>query len=150
MDGSKIGPAKGASALELLIIAAAIAVLAAFASTVVDYAKPKSELEQAITITESSIEHARQTARFFNTDVLMSLGAEDKQSRQSIILSMPDMQKDPSLNEVKKEFVLPPGIQIAGNDEVIHFESNGEIESPASVLVITHLAEHTSHQFVIK
>ena len=150
MDGSKIGPAKGASALELLIIAAAIGVLVAFASTVVDYVKPKSELEQAITITESSVEHARQTARFFKTDVLMSVGAEDKQLRQSIILSMPEMQKDPALNEVKKEFVLPPGIQIAGIGEVIHFESSGEVESPASVLVITHLAEHTSHQFVIE
>ena len=150
MDGSQIGPAKGASALELLIIAGALAVLAAFASPVVGDAKPKSELEQAIIIAESSVEHARHTARFFKTDVLMSLGAEDKQSRQSIILSMPDMQKDPSLSEVKKEFVLPPGIQIAGDDEVIHFESSGEVELPASVLVITHLAEHTSHQFVIE
>ena len=150
MDGSKIGPAKGASALELLIIVAAIAVLVAFASTILDYVKPKSELEQAITIIESSVEHARQTARFFKTDVLMSLGPEDKQLQQSIILSMPEMQKDPALNKVKKEFVLPPGIQIAGDDEVIHFESSGEVELPASVLIITNLAEHTSHQFVIK
>jgi len=150
VDGSKIGPAKGASALELLIIAGAIAVLVAFASTIVDFAKPKSELEQAITITESSVQLARKTARLYKTDVIMRLVVKDHEKQQSIVLSFPNLQKDPVLNEVKEEFVLPPGIQIVIDGEIVHFEPDGEVELPGQILVLSNQAENISHQFVIE
>jgi hypothetical protein len=150
VDGSKIGPAKGASALELLIIAGAIAVLVAFASTIVDFAKPKSELEQAITITESSVQLARKTARLYKTDVIMRLVVKDHEKQQSIVLSFPKLQKDPVLNEVEEEFVLPPGIQIVIDGEIVHFEPDGEVELPGQILVLSNQAENTSHQFVIE
>jgi hypothetical protein len=150
VDGSKIGPAKGASALELLIIAGAIAVLVAFASTIADFAKPKSELEQAITITESSVQLARKTARLYKTDVIMRLVVKDHEKQQSIVLSFPKMQKDPVLNEVKEEFVLPPGIQIVIDGEIVHFEPDGEVELPGQILVLSNQAENISHQFVIE
>jgi hypothetical protein len=150
VDGSKIGPAKGASALELLIIAGAIAVLVAFASTIVDFAKPKSELEQAITITESSVQLARKTARLYKTDVIMRLVVKDHEKQQSIVLSFPKLQKDPVLNEVKEEFVLPPGIQIVIDGEIVHFEPDGEVELPGQILVLSNQAENISHQFVIE
>ena len=150
MDRSQIGPAKGATALELLIIAGAIAVLTAFASTVVDYAKPKSELEQAITITDSSVQHARKTARLYKTDVTMRLVVTDHDKQQTIVLSFPKMQKDPVLNEVKETFVLPPGIQIVIDGEIVHFEPDGEVALPGQILVLSNHAENISHQFVIE
>ena len=134
MDRSKIGPAKGVSALDLLIIAAALAIVAVIATTVVDFAKPKSELEQAIAITDSSVQHARKTARLYKTDVMMRLVVKDHDEQQTIVLSFPKMQKDPVLNEVNEEFVLPPGIQIVIDGEIVHFEPDGEVELPGQIL----------------
>ena len=35
--------------------------------------------------------------------------------------------QDPVLNEVKEVFVLPPGIQIVIDGEIVHFEPDGEV-----------------------
>ena len=149
MERIKIAPAKGVSALDLLIIAAALAIVAAFATTIVDYAKPKSDLELAISIMDSSVKHARKTARLYKTDVMMRLVVKEKDKQQCIVLTFPEMQKDPVLNEINKEFVLPPGIQIVFDGEIVHFESDGEVELPGQILVLSNQAENINHHFVI-
>ena len=149
MDRTTISPAKGISALELLIIAGGLAVLAAFATSIIGFAKPKSELEQAIEITESSVVHARQAARFYKTDVLMHLEMDGIENQQSIILSIPAMQKDPALSEVKEEYVLPFGFHVFTDGKPIHFDSSGEAKTPAQVLVVSNQAENIRHELVI-
>ena len=59
-----IAPAKGLTAIELLIIISIVALLVAFAAPLIKTMSSKSEFEQAIEITEASVKHARWTARF--------------------------------------------------------------------------------------
>jgi ABC-type Na+ efflux pump permease subunit len=140
---------RGITALELLIIAAVAAVLVAFAVPIVSYMMSKSDMEQAINITESSIQSARDAARFYNTDVLIHLEMDEEEKQQSIVLSIPALQKDPALNEVTEDFALPLGFQVYIDGEIIHFEPTGEVEFPAHVKIVSNSGENPDHQLVI-
>ena len=140
---------RGITALELLIIAAVAAVLVAFAVPLVSYMMSKSDMEQAINITESSIQSAREAARFYNTDVLIHLEMDEEEKQQSIVLSIPALQKDPALNEVTEDYALPLGFQVYIDSEIIHFEPTGEVELPAHVKIVSNSGENPDHQLVI-
>jgi len=150
MIRTKLAPAKGLTAIELLIVISIVALLVAFAAPMIKTMSPKSEFEQAIEITEASVEQARWTARFYQTEVLLRLETDENQKRHSITLSVPKMQKDLVLNEVKEEFPLPNGIQIISDDTVILFDPHGEVELPAHLLISSNQAENKSHQLVVK
>ena len=53
MIKTKIAPAKGLTAIELLIIISIVALIVAFAAPMIKTMSSKSEFEQAIEITES-------------------------------------------------------------------------------------------------
>jgi len=145
-----IAPAKGLTAIELLIVISIVALLVAFAAPMIKTMSPKSEFEQAIEITEASVEQARWTARFYKAEVLLSLENDENQKQHSITLSVPQMQKDLVLNEVKEEFPLPNGIQIISDETIIRFNPAGEVELPAYILVSSSQAENESRQLVVR
>ena len=150
MIKSKIGRVKGLTAIELLIIISIVALLVTFAAPMIKTMSSKSEFEQAIEITEASVEQARWTARFYQTEVLLRLETGENQKQHSITISVPKMQKDLVLNEVKEEFPLPIGIQIVSDDKIIRFDPTGEVEMPAHILVSSNQAEYKSRQLVIR
>ena len=150
MIKTKIGPAKGLTAIELLIIISIVALVVAFAAPMIKTMSSKSEFEQAIEITEASVEQARWTARFYKTEVLLRLETGENQKQHSITLSVPQMQKDLVLNEVKEEFPLPIGIQLVSDDTIIRFDPAGQVELPAHILVSSNQAEYKSHQLVVR
>jgi len=145
-----IAPAKGLTAIELLIVISIVALLVAFAAPMIKTMSHKSEFEQAIEITEASVEQARWTARFYKAEVLLSLENDENQKQHSITLSVPQMQKDLVLNEVKEEFPLPNGIQIISDETIIRFNPAGEVELPAYILVSSSQAENESRQLVVR
>jgi Tfp pilus assembly protein FimT len=140
---------KGVTALELLMTAGVVAILVAFAAPLVSSLISKSELEQAIEITESSVKQARATARLYKTDVLMRLELDEQKKLQYIVISVPALQRDHSLNEVKDEINLPPGFQALIDGETIHFDPSGEVEMPVVVTVVSNQADIASHLMVI-
>jgi Tfp pilus assembly protein FimT len=146
----KTGPVKGLTAIELLVIISFVALVAAFAAPIKNAVSPKSDFKQAIEITEASIEQARRIARFYKADVLMRLETDEKQEQQFITLTIPKMQKDLVLSEVKEEFPLPTGIQVVSDGTIIRFDPNGEVQLPAHVLVFSDLAQGKSRRLVIK
>jgi len=145
-----IAPVKGLTAIELLIIMSIVALVVTFAVPVIIVMSPKSEFEQAIEITEESVAEARRTARFYRAEVLLHLETDENQKQQSITLSVPKMQKDLVLNEVKEKFPLPIGIQIVSDDTIIRFDPTGEVEIPSHILVSSNQAELKSRRLVVK
>ena len=129
--------------------AGVVATLVAFAVPLVSSLKSKSELEQAIRITESSVQQARATARIYNTDVLMRLEMDEQKKLQYIVISVPALKRDNSLNEVKDEINLPHGFQALIDGETIHFDPRGEVEIPVAVTVVSNQADNASHLLVI-
>jgi prepilin-type N-terminal cleavage/methylation domain-containing protein len=150
MIRTTLAPAKGLTAIELLIVISIVALLVAFAAPMIKTMSPKSEFEQAIEITEASVEQARWTARFYKAEVLLRLETDENQKQHAITLSVPKMRKDLVLNEVKERFPLPTGIQIVSEDTVIIFDPNGEVELPAHLLISSNQAGYKSHQLVVK
>jgi hypothetical protein len=142
--------AKGMTALELLITTGVVAVLVAFAAPLISSLGSKSELEQAIEITESSVQKARDTARLYHTDVLMSLEMDEQKKLQSIVLSIPAMQRDLTLNEVKEDITLPIGFHAFMDGEIIHFDPTGEVEIPVAVTVVSNQTDTVSHRLEIE
>lgn len=141
-------PVKGLTAIELLIIVSIVAVLVIF--TAPHLSGSKSEFDQAVKITESTVEQARQTARFYKTNVLIRLETGEYNNHQSITLSIPRMNSQSVLNEVKEEFLLPEGIQVVSKDRVIHFDEQGEITIPAQLLFVSDRMKDQSRQLVIR
>ena len=150
MIKTKTASAKGLTAIELLIIISIVALVVTFAAPMIKTLSFKSEFEQAIEITEASVEQARWTARFYKTEVILQLETGENQKQHSIKLSVPQMQKDLVLNEVKEEFPLPIGIQLVSDDTIIRFDPAGQVELPAHILVSSNQAEHKSRQLVVR
>lgn len=141
-------PEKGLTAIELLIIVSVVAVLVIFTAPLLSGSK--SEFDQAVKITESTVEQARQTARFYKTSVLIRLETDEQKNHQSITLSIPRMKSQSVLNEVTEEFQLPEGIQVISEDQVIHFDEQGEVAIPAQLLFVSDRLKDQSRQLVIR
>lgn len=143
-------PARGFTAIELLIYASIGALIAAFAIPFVKQTIHQTELAQALEITEESIQQARRTARIYHTDVVMRIESDGSESQDAIHLSIPELQKDPALNMVTEEFALPEGVDIVSSDEVIRFDAAGEVEWPASLMIVSQKTGDLSEHLLIK
>jgi Tfp pilus assembly protein FimT len=141
-------PEKGLTAIELLIIVSVVAVLVIFTAPLLSGSK--SDFDQAVKITESTVEQARQTARFYKTSVLIRLETDEQKNHQSITLAIPRIKSQSVLNEVTEEFQLPEGIQVISEDQVIHFDERGEIAIPAQLLFVSDRLKDQSRQLVIR
>jgi hypothetical protein len=108
-----------------------------------------SDFKEGIEIAESSVEKARQTARYYKTDVLMRVGEEDAQDRQVLTLIIPRMQRTKAMNEVEVKFILPAGVRVVGQEQVIHFKPDGEVEQPSETLTIFDQVHHESRQLAL-
>jgi Tfp pilus assembly protein FimT len=142
-------PQKGLTAIELLIITSVIAIVTIFTTPMVSHALLPSDLKEGIEITESSIQQARQTAQYYKTDVLMRVGEEDPPDRQVITLLIPRMQQTTAMNEVEVKFILPAGVRVISQEQVIHFMPNGEVEQPSETLTILDRVQNKSRQLAL-
>jgi Tfp pilus assembly protein FimT len=140
---------KGLTAIELLIIASIVAVIAVFATPIISDAVLPSDLKEGIEIAESSVKQARQTARLYKMEVLMQVGEEDAQERQALTLFVPGLQKTIDLNEVEFKYILPVGIRVVSQEQVIHFKPDGEVDQPHETLTILDQVHNKSHQLAL-
>jgi Tfp pilus assembly protein FimT len=140
---------KGLTAIELLIIASILAVIAVFATPIISDAVLPSDLKEGIEITESSVKQARQTARLYKMEVLMQVGEEDAQERQVLTLFIPGLQRTVALNQVEVKYILPVGIRVVSQEQVIHFKPDGEVDRPHETLTILDQVQNKSHQLAL-
>lgn len=145
-----VSPQEGLTAIELLIITSVVAIVLIIAAPVLSKAAKPSDVDLAVQNTESFINHARATARVYKTDVLMRIAPSDYPGQQAIKLTIPEMKKDASMNEVEEEFLLPEGVRLLSVGETIHFKSDGEIGPPARTLVLYNLEHDKARELVIR
>jgi len=139
----------GLTAIELLIITSVVAIIAVLTAPMISDALIPSDFKRAIEITESSVQHARVTARFYDTDVLMEIQEKDEEDRQAITLVIPRKKVNSDMNEVKVKFLLPAGVQVVSTEEIIHFLPNGDVEEPANTLTILDATQNKRRQLVL-
>jgi len=150
MGREATAPEKGFTAIEFLLYASIIALMLSFGAPLVSTAIRQSQVDQAMEITEESIKQARRTARFYNTEVLMHIVSDGEQDQDAITLSIPNMQRDSNLNEVKEEFALPVGVDILSSDTVIHFDPAGEVDWPAMIVFTSPEAGESSLSLLVE
>lgn len=129
MFRNKVRREKGLTAIELLIIASIVALVAVFAAPMLSKAIFRTEFQEAVNITETSIDRARETAKFYKTDVLLQFGTGEGGPQNVIRLTIPELQRDETMNEVGEEFLLPASTQIYSERRAAHFNAEGELES---------------------
>ena len=110
----------------------------------------KLELEEAVELMESCVQHARQRARIYNTEVEMRLELNDVEQRYSIILSVPPMQQEYQLVDANEKFVFPAGVHLISDETIIRFESTGAVEIPTMVTLVSNQAEEINHFLMIE
>lgn len=141
MFRKKTNGEKGITAIELLIIASIVALVAVFATPMLSNAIFRSEFQEAVNITEASIDRARETAKFYKTDVVLQFGNGEEVQQNIIKLTIPELQKDETMNEVSEEFRLPAGTQLYSERPTVQFNAEGELESPAFTVVLYNLTK---------
>ena len=139
----------GLTAIELLIFIAFVALLVAFAVPFFNSSLHPSKLEHAVEITEESVQRARRLARAYQTDVFMKIQSQEDPSPLAITLTLPELQRDPALNEVKDEFTLPQGVRLVDGDMVIHFDPRGEVEWPTRIMIASDQTGDTNETLLI-
>lgn len=141
---------KGLSAIELLIIASIVALVAVFATPMLSKALFNSDVKEAIDIIESSVENARETARYYQTEVIMRIETDEEQEQFAITVSIPSMRKDETMIEVQEEILLPAGVRVFSDERIIQFNADGEVELPAHTLLVFNQARDKGRQLVIE
>lgn len=127
---------KGITAVELLIIASIVALVAVFATPMLSNAIFRSEFQEAVNITEASIDRARETAKFYKTDVVLHFGNGEAAPQNVIRITIPEMQKNETMNEVGEEFLLPAGTELFAERSAVSFDAKGEPEPPGLTIVV--------------
>lgn len=137
-------PSQGFTAIELLIFASILALVIAFAIPMMGTAKHASKVEDALKITQDSVKQARRKARLYKTDVLLHIEAGENERPNAITLTLPNVHRDPNMNDFGDEFSLPEGVAVVSGDAVIHFDPNGVVDWPATVIIASDQAEDMS------
>ena len=149
MDRSSVSP-EGFTAIELLVYVSAIALVLIFAVPFTKSSLQQSEVEQAMEIAEDSVKQARRSAMLLNTDVEMRIESDRAHDSDAITLVFPDLRRSAVLNEVQEEFALPEGVDIISSDAVIRFAPTGEVEWPATVLLVSQATADVGQQLRIE
>lgn len=148
--GSATRNTGGFTAIELLIYVSVIALVVVFAVPFTQSAMHQSEVEQALEIAEDSVRQARRSAMMLNTDVEMRIESDRSRENDAITLVYPELRRSQVLNEVQEEFALPDGVDIISSDAVIRFAPNGEVEWPATVLLVSQTTADLGQQLRIE
>lgn len=149
MGRTAAAPAPGLTAVELLIYTSIIAVVTAFAVPMVSNAMHQTKLDEALEIAEQSVQKARRIARYYNTDVELRIESDGDLKQGAITLTVPKMQRDPTMNEVREEFALPAGVDIVSSDAIIHFDATGEVDWPATVMIVSQNTDDMKQHLLI-
>jgi len=141
---------KGLTAIELLIITSIIALITVFATPMMSSVFFETELDKAAKITEESIEKARAAARFYDTDVQMRIESDGNLARHSITVSIPRSNAEKMLSEIQQVFPLPDTVRIVSGDMLIQFNSEGQVDSPAMLMMASTQGDFERQQIMIE
>ena len=148
MERTRHPLARGITAIELLIVISALAIVIVFAAPVVSSAFWTSEVDQAVKVTEKSVREARTLARLYKTDVIVRIDS-DTDPQPVITVSIPSRYQDIDVGEVREQFTLPGDVQVLGGDVMVQFNAEGEVDLPALVTLASRMDLRDTHKLII-
>ena len=140
----------GVTALELLIVVSSLVILLAFAQPYWTSWAARKEIRSAVESVESSILAARQAARIYQTDIVLHLPL-GPESKQKIFYSVPSTARGDVIAASKSStLLLPEGVRVEAEIDYIRFNSKGEVEPPATLLLVSMNAPSEAERIVVR
>ena len=141
---------RGFTAIEALIAASAVMILLAFMVPMLGQRTAKSKLNMAVEILQSSIANARQTARIYQTDVILSVQTGlDEPSSLSYLVHAPQ-QSDDALDFQPKHYQMPEGVRLVADRSTIRFNASGEVVPPAHLVLVATADAEVSEKILLE
>lgn len=141
---------RGFTAIEALIAASAVVVLVAFTIPMLDHRTAKSELNTAMEILQASIVNARQTARIYQTDVVLSVQTGLDDSSTLSYLVRPPQQSDQAIDFQAKNYPIPAGVRLTADRDIIRFNASGVVVPPAQLVLVSTADENIREQVLLE
>lgn len=150
MRNPKAAATKGLTAIELLIVTSVIAVIAVFAAPMMSSVFLETDLDKAVKITRDSIDKARVAARLYDTSVFMTIETVESSKGHAIKVLIPRKNSQQVLNDLEEIFPLPESVRVVSGDLLIQFDSDGQVDFPAMLLLASSDGELKRKEFLIK
>jgi len=141
---------RGISLIEILIALGVLVVFLSFATPAMRSASAKTELKAAVENLEFSVRSARNTARQFETDVVMQLHNDVNQKRHSVSFSFPSRNAGLKNSGLLQDFQFAPGIRLVSDTASVHFDSRGISELPVQILLVSSQDDEINQTMLIR
>jgi Tfp pilus assembly protein FimT len=128
---------RGVTAIEALIALSGMLVVVALTVPSISQRTARSEMKTALEIVQASIVSARQNARIYQTDVVLTLQTGDDQSNILSYLVHAPHQADQAIVFQPKNYALPTGVRLVADRDIIRFDASGQVEPAARLLLVS-------------
>ena len=146
----EVAPKHRVTAVEILIAASAVFVLVVLAVPPLNHWTARSELKSAREILEASIVNARQTARIYQTEVVLSVQAGQDDSGTLTYSVISPHPSDYALDFQDKKYHMPTGVRLTSDRDVIRFDAQGAVEPPAQLVLVSTDYESIREQVLLQ
>lgn len=141
---------QGMMVISMLAILAVFAVLIAFSGISITQDPAAAEMKVAVRSLEYSFKAARQAARIYQTAVELHLpSADDKLNSISYTVSM-ERKSEYLLEFERSGFILPEGVRVESDHDVIEFNASGQVEPPAQLILISSTDENFRERILVE
>jgi len=141
---------RGITVLEVLVALGVIVVLLSFAAPSLSGATAKAELKAATENLDFSIRAARNTARQFNTPVIMHLHNDRKAKFHSLSYSLPSRPETAGAESLLQTYEFPTGIRIVAEEQDIRFDFRGVVQAPVQVMLVSNLDDDIQQRVLVQ
>ncbi|MSQ98977.1 MAG: hypothetical protein EXR85_06765 [Xanthomonadales bacterium] len=141
---------RGFTAIEAIIAASAVAVLVVFAIPTLGHRTARSEVNTAVEILQSAIVNARQTARIYQTDVVLSVQVGLDDSSTLSYLVSPPQQSEQSIDFQAKNYPIPTGVRLTADRDIIRLNASGMVVPPAQLVLVSTTDENVREQILLE
>ena len=146
----EVAPKHRVTAVEILIAASAVFVLVVLAVPPLNHWTARSELKSAREILEASIVNARQTARIYQTEVVLSVQAGQDDSGTLTYSVISPQQSEYTIDFQEKKYHMPTGVRMTSDRDVVRFSPQGTVEPPAQLVLVSTADESIREQVLLQ
>ncbi len=138
------------TAIEALIAAGAVLALVVLVVPPFGQSPARSEVKSAREIVESSIVNARQTARIYQVEVVLTVQTGlDQPSSLSYLVHAPTQSVE-TLKFLPKNYQMPAGVRLVADRDNIRFNAKGEVVPPAHLVLVSTADADVSEHILVK
>ena len=141
---------RGFTAIEALIAASAVMVLVVFTIPMLGHRTARSEVNTAVEILQASIVNARQTARIYQTDVVLNVQTGLDDSSILSYLVRPPQQSEQTIDFQAKNYLMPAGVRLTTDRDIIRFNASGLVVPPAQLVLVSTADENIREQILLE